>query len=400
MEISGKRGTRQIGVLIALMFLLSLLLSCTETAGYPAGMAPTPTMLWTGLPSDDARVELYAQQILAQQEQQAINATLAAVYAQQTATAEAIAATATARAWDATATVEAQRATATAVAWRTTTEAAYAYATATAQAQQIQATATAAAYIVQTTATAQVAGTATARADQAARATATVEAIYFQATTTAVAAQQASETAMRAEQIRREQLATQREEIVYPVRAYGPWVILAAVVLLILWGGYGVIKAYTLRLRVIQRDERGDAPLILLEQRRAIGLFDSDKGFWPALVFGRDGQVQQPQLAPPELQERVTMRDQTIDAVTRGLPGNATRRPAGRRAAQIIAQQPPPAITGPVQIVEPQQVRGWLRDVTPQALRNVLQSDHKEPPNDREGSVLDVEVCDDADFER
>jgi hypothetical protein len=79
-------------------------------------------------------VELYAQQILAQQEQQAINATLAAVYAQQTATAEAFVATATARAWAATATTEAQRGTTTAVAWQTTVRAAYAYGTATAHA--------------------------------------------------------------------------------------------------------------------------------------------------------------------------------------------------------------------------------------------------------------------------
>ncbi len=367
----GASGIRGLNVTGLLFTLLLTLLACT--VGHAPDSAPpplvTPTLIRVPEVSDDAaRVELYTQQILAQQEQQAINATLAAVYAQQTATVEAFAATATARAWDATATAEAQRATATARAWQTTVEAAYAQGTATAQAHHVQATATA-----------QVAATATAQADHAARATATVEAVYFQATATAIADQQAVEEALRKERIRREQLVTRQEEIVYPVKAYGPWVILLALVGLILWGGHGILKAYMLRLRAIQRDERGDAPVLILNQGRQIVAYDPDRAFGPALLMGRDGQVTQPQLAPPELQGPVTLRDQTIDAVTRGRPGNAPSAQQKRAAQAMVAQPPPtrPTPAGPVRIVEARQVRGWLKDVTPQALRGMLTLDEE-----------------------
>jgi hypothetical protein len=100
--------------------------------------------------------------------------------------------------------------------------------------------------------------------------------------------------------------------------------------------------------------------------------------------------VQQLQLTPPKIQERVTMRDQTIDAVTRGLPGTGRKRPSGKRAARLMTH---PSSTGgqrPVRIVEPQQVRGWLRDVRPQAMRRLIQGDGEGLP------VLEGEVCDDV----
>ncbi len=184
---------------------------------------------------------------------------------------------------------------------------------------------------------------------------------------------QVAAAALRAEQIRREQLATRREEIIYPVKAYGPWVILVAVVILILWGGTRMIRAYELRLRAIPRDARGDAPVLILNQGRQLVAYDPDRAFGPATVFG--DAVEQPQLAAPDVQERVTLRDQTIDAVTRGLAGSKRQRPARQRAAQIMTRQPPPTIKGPIRVVDPRRVRGWLQDVTPQALRNALTID-------------------------
>ena len=157
------------------------------------------------------------------------------------------------------------------------------------------------------------------------------------------------------------------------MRAYGPWVILVAVVILILWGGYRMIRAYELRLRAIPRDARGDAPVLILNQGRQLVAYDPDRAFGPATVFG--DKVQQPELAAPDVQERVTLRDQTIDAVSRGLAGGTSRRPSRRKAAQLMAGQPPPAIKGPIRVVEPRRVRGWLQDVTPQALRNALTID-------------------------
>ncbi len=361
------------------------LLSCSGMGTYaPAGpgIAATPTMFPSDLPPDDARVELYAQQILAQQEQQAINATLAAVYAQQTATAEAHAVTATAEARAATATVAAQRATATAAAWQATVAAGHAQGTATAQAQAAHATDTAQAYQVQATATAESAATATARAEAAARATATVAAFYFEATATAVAGQQSAEAILRGEQLRREQLATRRAEIIYPVRAYGPWLILAALVTLLIYGGYRMVRAVEQRVRVVKL--LGNEREIILQDDAVIQPARHTSGY---LDYASYRHLPPP---PPEDQRETTRRAQLVEGLralhsTSGGSGSAlSERQA--QALQRLSQPGAPNLSGPVRIVEAREVRGWLQDVTPQALRNVLTVSREELP------ILDAEI--------
>ncbi|MEA3397439.1 MAG: hypothetical protein U9R05_08260, partial [Chloroflexota bacterium] len=305
--------------------LCVLLMACAESSpsSYSAGIAAQPPAITsTALrPTvEAAQVDQYLQAIQAQ-------ATLDAVHAQQTATAIAQSATATAQAWEYAATQQAMRATATAQAWQ---------ATATAQAQAIRATATAQAQMAQAAAIAKAErATATARAWEA---TATVEIIVFNEQATATKAADNAIATVQAAEAEKAELEAKRARLTYPVRAYGPWVILCAAVALLLWGLYRLIQAEVIRRRVIQRDARGDAPLVVVERPGGeIVVFDPDRGFWPVTVIDAQGQVTQPALAPPELQERVTARDQAVDLATRGLPGRTPRRNSTAAARQLAA---------------------------------------------------------------
>jgi len=334
-------------VIFGMLMGLLVLSACADSrTAYSSSLVP-PAVTSTALrPTvEQAQVELYLHGVQAEE-------TLAAVRALQTATAVAGHATATAMAWNATATAQAVSATATAQAWE-----------ATATAQAAQATATARAHAVQATATARSArATATADAilwQQAA--TATRSAWEVQATSTAVAAAAiATAQAARAEQAR---LEAERARLVYPVRAYGPWLILAVAVILLAWGGYLAFPALATRLRAVPRDQRGDAPVLLLPKPGGgVVVLDPDRSFGPAVVI--DGEVTQPQLAPPEYQDRTTARDQAVDLVTRGLPGQRRRR---RRASTPLlnpGRQRPPV----VRVVPPEAVKPWLEEVEPKVL--------------------------------
>ena len=358
-------------VMIGLLVLLVLVVACGEAtapASSALGVPPTSTWLPVPDPQDETGVALYEQQIRAQQEQQAINATLVAIYAQQTATAEArqVQQTATAQSvqgtatahWDgATATVQWQGATATAQAWEMTVTA-----------SQVQATSTAAAQ-----------ATATAEARLAAGATATADAILFdldvQMTRRAMDVTATAETGilsetarLREERLRQVELETEAAERSYLARAYGPWIVLGLVALLVVWAGYTLIQAHALRMRIVERDARGDAPLMLLQQRGALGVVDADRQTGAMVIWRRDGTFEMPE---GDNQAEVTRRDQIVDGLTRDLPGRsgATRAKRTKALAQTA-----PAPVGRVQIVEADTVRPWLEDVRPQALAGALQA--------------------------
>jgi hypothetical protein len=55
-------------------------------------------------------------------------------------------------------------------------------------------------------------------------------------------------------------------------------------------------------------------------------VIDPDLFFGAAVSIGKSGQPEAPQLAAPELQSQVKARDQAVDLVSRGLPGQPQRR--------------------------------------------------------------------------
>jgi hypothetical protein len=305
----GGNNVLALGVTGVVLALLAVSCATTPTPYGPVPPAVTSTMLQQTV--ERGAVDLYLSGIQAQE-------TLQAVHAMETATAVAGRATATAQAQAIAATRAAWEAEATRTAWVATATAASHQATATSQAQAAAATATATAWA------------ATATADAVAwsqAATATRSAWEVDATTTAVyAAAVATAQAAQAEQAR---LEAERARLTYPVRAYGPWVLLLTAFALLLWAGYRMTKAAEARVRAVPRDARGDAPILVLPlQGGGETVIDPDRSFGPALEVR--GEVSQPQLAPPEYQAGVVARDQAVDLVSRGLPGSGASHPRRR----------------------------------------------------------------------
>jgi len=219
---------------------------------------------------------------------------------------------------------------------------------------------------VEATATAEtLRATATAQAVQA---TATAQArdeerqdIVFQATATAMAVQAQADQARIAQEMRREEMRTRRDEITYPIRAYGPWLLVAVGMVAFVWGFYTVLRGLEVQLRAV-RDGNGDVSFVVVqEQRRRVAVVNPRRALGPALVF--DGEVRQPQLIADDVQERVTARDQSVAL--------ARASAAASQASQPGTEITPGAFYG-VRVVDPDRVRAWLRDVRAQVLQRAL----------------------------
>lgn len=320
---------------------------------------------------------------------QGASATMTVYYIQETATAWPARGTATAETWQATQTVAAISVQATAQALRqqelafaatATNEAMYAAlnATATAQARAFDATATAQAQAFNATATAQAWNLAS---------TATAETYQQRATATAAAAQAtATVQAAEAERLR---LQAERERLVQPLRAYGPWLGFFVALTLFAWGVYRLIVVLELRGRALPRDDRGDAPIIIVERGPRLVLVDPDRLARPTLTVDTQGAPAAPALVSDAMQERTTARDQAIDLAHRGLPAGSGRpRVTPQQAARVMAQPPLPAAGGqpPIRVLAVEQARPWLRDVRPQLIELAITREGREGREGEGGS--------------
>ena len=133
---------------------------------------------------------------------------------------------------------------------------------------------------------------------------------------------QAKQTAQAA-QADMVRLAVERQRTINKVQAAAPWIILAILVPLVaylawLWG-----NVEALRRRAIPRDPRGDAPILILDNHGQRNVIDPDLFFGAVVSINKSGRPEAPTLAAPELQSQVKSRDQAVDLVNRGLPGQA-----------------------------------------------------------------------------
>jgi len=249
-------------------------------------------------------------------------------------------------------------------------------------ADHANATATAESYHMEV---ARINATATAEAiarEEAQRAIdATATAVAFYPTATAIA-QAAEERAMELErqslalEIERQQAArrARRDEMLMPFTTYGPWFIGIVLAVVAIYGLIRLIITLELRGRAIRRDERGDAPLMLLRNGRGqTVIFDGDRAFGPVTLMNTAG-VSMPALVDDAYQAQVTMRDQAVDLATRHLPrpdGEQRGMGSRQRAAAKLAMGGASPAT--VRVIEAQAVRNWLQDVRPQALAMAMQ---------------------------
>lgn len=233
-------------------------------------------------------------------------------------------------------------------------------ATAYAPTQQAMETATERAWtITGWTATAAVEQTATASSGTA-TAQAWTPTPNFTATVESAAAS-AQATALHGQAVSVE-LAIERERLTNQARAVLPLAFTAVIIMTAL-----VLLWRYMRVRPIQRDSRGDAPLLVIDG----AVYDADRNPLPVMKMEK-GQPQIPMLTPPELQGPTTARDQAID-LARGLPAGKAQQQAQRAMlpnTQPIFQvvQPdklPPLLTG-----DPQMTRvldaEWRQDENPE----------------------------------
>lgn len=302
----------------AFVILIALFTACGTA---PVSVTPAPTSSSTPSVYDLALGNIQAQGTL-----EAMQTTSQVISANLTATAYAptrqVAETATERAW-------------TMAGW-----------TATASVQQ--------------TATSS-SGTATQQSWQA---TATQRAVDITATAD-IAASSAHATAMHGEAVSVE-LAVERERMMNKVSAVAPWAALIIAFVFVLVMAYRWMK-----VRPVQRDARGDAPLLVIDGK----VYDADRNPYP-LVDMSGKQPKIPALTPPEVQLPTTARDQMIDLASRGLPGQAHSQRqaiAQKMAAQNALPQP-----SQVRVLPPEQAKPLLGDVIPGIVRDSIETDLSE----------------------
>jgi len=252
------------------------------------------------------------------------------------------------------ATLEAMQATSQALAANLT-------ATAYAPTQQAIETATERAWTVAGwTATAAVEQTATAGSGTA-TAQAWTPTPNFTATVEAAAAS-AQATALHGQAVSVE-LAVERERMMNKVQAVAPWAALVVAFVFVL-----VLAFRWSKVRPVQRDARGDAPLLVIDGK----VYDADRNPYPLVdLSGKKPQI--PALTTPEMQSATTARDQMIDLATRGGQGQANPQRkviAQKMAAQNILPQPTQ-----VRILPPEQARPLLGDVIPGIVRDAIETD-------------------------
>lgn len=212
------------------------------------------------------------------------------------------------------------------------------------------------------TATASIDQTATASSgtatQQSVNATGTQQVLNNTATVDAAAAS-AKATALHGEAVSVE-LAIDRERMMNNLWAVTPWV--ALIMLLVV---FAVIAMRWSRVRPIQRDARGDAPLLILDGV----VYDADRNPQPLLdISGNKPAI--PALTDPDLQAATTTRDQMIDLASRGNPVQGRREAARKAMAQNIPPNQPQ-----ISVLTPEESKPLLRDVLPGIVRDTLEVD-------------------------
>jgi hypothetical protein len=181
---------------------------------------------------------------------------------------------------------------------------------------------------------------------------------------TLTAAKVAAESTELHVQSVRDELALERDRLMNQASAIIPWA--ATVVVLV----FSLALAWRWsQVRVIQRDLRGDAPLIIT----GATVYDADRNPGPVLDVS-SGRPQAPILAPPEMQAATTSRDQLVDLATRGAAGMTPKPQRQAIAKKMIEQTSLPAPTQSIQVLPPDQARPLLGDVIPGIARDAMQT--------------------------
>lgn len=162
---------------------------------------------------------------------------------------------------------------------------------------------------------------------------------------------------------RSEELAVQRKEMMNTAAAVIPWFLIIAV-----FAAFLLAFLRWTRVRVIQRDLRGDAPL-LLDIVDGVA-YDADRS--PTAAGGMTNQhlKQLPQLTA-EHHTQTTTRDQMLDLATRG----ALHTPRRSSIPSIPYNALSTTTTPQVEIIDAAQAKPLFHDVVPHIIQDAIEAE-------------------------
>ena len=156
------------------------------------------------------------------------------------------------------------------------------------------------------------------------------------------------------------ELAIERERMMNKVQAVSPWFLLFSLPVFFLFMIYRRSK-----VRAILRDERGDAPLLVIND----SIYDVDRNPQSLLDYsGKKPSI--PLLTSPGIQAATTERDQMIDLATRGVLDSPT--PQRQEIAQKFISE---RVSTSIQVISPTQARPLLGNAMKGIVQDAIDAD-------------------------
>jgi hypothetical protein len=164
---------------------------------------------------------------------------------------------------------------------------------------------------------------------------------------------------------RTQELALERETMMNQVRAVVPWAMLVITFVIL-----AIFFRHWTRVRVIQRDSRGDAPL-LLDVVDGVA-YDADRSPTSTAGLQREDLKRLP-LFSTEDHTQATTRDQMLDLATRGIPGTNQRKGTSRQLKDNL-------ITGDgsmpkIETIDASSARPLFKDVIPHIVQDSIDAE-------------------------
>ena len=164
---------------------------------------------------------------------------------------------------------------------------------------------------------------------------------------------------------RTQELTLERETMMNQVRAVVPWAMLVITFVIL-----AIFFRHWTRVRVIQRDPRGDAPL-LLDVVDGVA-YDADRSPTSTAGFQREDLKRLP-LFSTEDHTQTAARDQMLDLATRGLPGTNQRKGLSKQLKDSL-------ITGDgsmpkIEAIDANSARPLFKDVIPHIVQDSIDAE-------------------------
>ena len=171
---------------------------------------------------------------------------------------------------------------------------------------------------------------------------------------------------------RTEELSLKRKELTNNVEAIVPWISLVCTFAVL-----AIVFMRWTRVRVIPRDPRGDAPL-LLDVVDGIA-YDADRNPTSTAGLQREDLKRLPQFSTND-HTQATARDQVVDLATRGLPNIPQRKEIRQLKDEFISED---GNMPHIEAVNPNSARPLFKDVIPHLVQDSIDA---EVTSEEEGS--------------